>query len=109
MRRPLRFLIHKLDLSEKQATQLVRILDELKTERAQSDVDERRATSSFADAIAGETFDDAAAGAAAKRRGESAQRVADAVHKALREIHGLLEPGQRETFAYLTRSGTIEL
>ena len=34
MRRPLRFLAHKLDLDEKQVTELARILDELKIERA---------------------------------------------------------------------------
>jgi Spy/CpxP family protein refolding chaperone len=109
VRRPLRFLIHKLDLSEKQATQLARIIDELKTERAQSEVDERRTTASFADALAGDTFDDATATAAAKRRAESAERVANAVLEALRQIHALLEPEQREIFAYLTRSGALEL
>jgi len=109
VRRPLRFLIHKLDLSEKQATQLARILDELKTERAQSEVDDRRTTASFADALAGDTFDDATATAAAKRRAESAERVANAVLEALRQIHALLEPEQREIFAYLTRSGALEL
>ena len=33
VRRPLRFLAHKLDLDEKQITALMRILDEVKTER----------------------------------------------------------------------------
>ncbi len=32
VRRPLRFMAHKLDLNEKQITELARILDELKTE-----------------------------------------------------------------------------
>ena len=48
VRRPLRFLRHKLDLDEKQITELVRILDELKTERAQAEVDDRRALAEFA-------------------------------------------------------------
>jgi Spy/CpxP family protein refolding chaperone len=63
----------------------------------------------FADALAGDTFDDATATAAAKRRAESAERVANAVLEALRQIHALLEPEQREIFAYLTRSGALEL
>ena len=42
VRRPLRFLAHKLELDEKQITELARILDELKTERAQAAVDDRR-------------------------------------------------------------------
>jgi hypothetical protein len=29
------------------------------------------------------------------------------VEKALREIHALLDPEQRETFAYLIRSGAL--
>ena len=54
VRRPLRFLAHKLDLDEKQVVQLARILDELKTERAQAAVDDRRTLAEFADALAGD-------------------------------------------------------
>src|SRR5207245_5643235 len=42
VRRPLRFLAHKLDLDEKPVVLLAGILDELKTERAQAAVDDRR-------------------------------------------------------------------
>src|SRR4051794_36730916 len=38
VRRPLRFLAHKLDLTEDQVAELARIIDELKTERAQAEV-----------------------------------------------------------------------
>src|SRR5262249_25403095 len=51
VRRPLRFLAYKLDLNETQVAELARILDELKTERAQVAVDDRRAVSAFADAL----------------------------------------------------------
>jgi Spy/CpxP family protein refolding chaperone len=54
VRRPLRFLAFKLELDESQVTELARILNDLKTERAQAAVDDRRTTSAFADAIAGE-------------------------------------------------------
>ena len=54
VRRPLRFLAHKLDLDEKQVVLLARILDELKTERAQVAVDDRRTLADFADALGGE-------------------------------------------------------
>src|SRR5512142_645500 len=43
VRRPLRFLAYKLELDERQVGELARILDELKTERAQAAVDQRRA------------------------------------------------------------------
>ena len=48
VRRPLRFLAHKLELEEKQVAELARILSDLKTERAQADVYYRRTTSGLA-------------------------------------------------------------
>src|SRR5208283_2006281 len=59
VRRPLRFLAYKLDLDEAQVTELAAILHDLKTERAQADVDHRRTTSALADAVASESFDEA--------------------------------------------------
>jgi Spy/CpxP family protein refolding chaperone len=109
VRRPLRFLSHKLDLNEKQAASLARVLDELKTERAQAAVDDRRTTSAFATAVEGGTFDESAAKAGAERRVESAQRLRDAVVKALGQIHALLDEEQRETFAYLIRTGILSI
>ena len=53
----MRFLAQKLDLDERQIAELARILDELKTELAQAEVDQRRTISSFADALTGDTFD----------------------------------------------------
>jgi hypothetical protein len=90
VRRPLRFLAHKLDLDDRQIGEMARILDELKTERAQAEVDRRRTLSAFADAVSGDTFDAAKAGEGGELRTKSAERVRDAVVKALRQIHGLL-------------------
>lgn len=109
VRRPLRFLAHKLDLSEKQVEALASVLDELKTERAQAAVDHRRSTSAFADAIAGETFDKARADAAATERVKTAERLRDAVSRALEKIHALLEPEQRAKLAYLLKTGTLSI
>jgi Spy/CpxP family protein refolding chaperone len=107
VRRPLRFLAHKLDLDEKQVTGLVRILDELKTERAQAAVDDRRALAEFADAVAGESFDAAKAASAGERRVQSAARVRDTLIRALQEIHALLTPEQRERLSYMLRTGIL--
>jgi Spy/CpxP family protein refolding chaperone len=106
-RRPLRFLAHKLDLDKKQFTELARILDELKTERAQAAVDDRRTLADYADAMSGESFDTAKAGAGASRRAESVARVGSAIVKSLQQIHAILNPAQREQFAYLIRSGFL--
>jgi Spy/CpxP family protein refolding chaperone len=107
VRRPLRFLAHKLDLDEKQITALVRILDDVKTERAQADVDDRRALAEFADAVAGDAFDTAKASSAGERRVQSAARLRDTLARALEEIHALLSPEQRQRLAYMIRSGIL--
>ena len=107
VRRPLRFLAHKLDLDEKQVTTLARILDELKTERAQAAVDDRRSLAEFADAVSGEVFDAAKAASGGDRRVQTATRMREAVVKALGEIHALLNPDQRERFGYMLRTGIL--
>jgi Spy/CpxP family protein refolding chaperone len=109
VRRPLRFLAYKLELDEKQVGELARILSELKTERAQADVDGRRTTAAFADAVAGDNFDQAKADEGGALRVKSAERLRDAVGKALQKIHALLTPEQRATLAYLIRTGVVAL
>jgi Spy/CpxP family protein refolding chaperone len=109
VRRPLRFLAHKLDLGEAQVTELAAILSELKTERAQAAVDLRRTTSALADAVASESFDEAKAKAAAEERVRSDERVQAAVARALGRIHALLRPEQRAKLAYLLRTGALSI
>jgi Spy/CpxP family protein refolding chaperone len=109
VRRPLRFLAHKLDLDEKQVSELAHLLNELKTERAQAAVDHRRTVAGFADVIAGESFDEGKASAVATERVKSAERLRDALVKALGRIHAMLKPEQRARFAYLIRTGALTI
>jgi Spy/CpxP family protein refolding chaperone len=109
VRRPLRFLAHKLELSEEQVGSLAGILDDLKTERAQGAVDHRRTTAAFADAIGGESFDEAKVAEAADARVKSADRLRTAVVKALGRIHKLLDAEQRAKLAYLLRTGALAI
>jgi Spy/CpxP family protein refolding chaperone len=109
VRRPLRYLAHKLDLDEAQIAELAKILDELKTERAQAAVDARRTFSAFADAVAGDTFAEPRAAEGAGIRVQSAQRLRDAVVKALGKLHAVLKPDQRQKLAYLIRTGALSL
>jgi len=109
VRRPLRFLAERLDLSEKQVAEMARLLNELKTERAQAEVDDRRTTAAFADALAGETFDDTKVAEAAAARVRSAERLRDAVVKTLARTHTLLDPEQRQRLAYLIRTGALTI
>jgi len=109
VRRPLRFLAYKLQLEEAQVGELARILDEIKTERAQAAVDHRRAISAFADAIEGEAFDESKANFGAAVRVQSADRLRSAVVTALGRLHKLLDPQQRARLAYLIRTGTLSI
>lgn len=107
VRRPLRFLAHKLDLSDTQVAELAKILSDLKTERAQGAVDQRRTTAGFADAVAEDTFDRAKVEAFAGERVKSQERLRDQIVAALGRIHALLTPDQRKRFAYLLRTGAL--
>ena len=109
VRRPLRFLAHKLDLSEDQVAELARIIDELKTDRAQAEVDHRRAVSAFADAMEGATFGEARAREGGDLRVKTAEQLREAVLKALGRIHALLNDEQRKRLSYLVRTGVVTL
>ncbi|MDP9001444.1 MAG: periplasmic heavy metal sensor [Myxococcota bacterium] len=109
VRRPLRFLAYKLDLDDAQVTELATILNELKTERAQSEVDQRRTTSALADAVAADAFDESKAKSAADDRVKSTERVQASVGRALGRLHTLLRPEQRAKLAYLLRTGALAM
>lgn len=109
VRRPLRFLAYKLGLDERQVGELAMILDGLKVERAQAELDLRRTGSAYADLLAAEAFDEAAAAKVADERVRSAERVQKAVQAAVGKIHGLLDPEQRRRFVYMLRTGLVRL
>src|SRR5205823_1931100 len=79
VRRQLRFLAHKLDLDERQVAELARILDALKTERAEAEADRSRTLSAFAYPLSAEAFDAASAAEGGELRVSSAQRLREAV------------------------------
>jgi Spy/CpxP family protein refolding chaperone len=107
VRRPLRFLAQRLELSQKQVDELAKVLSDLKTERAQVAVDQRRTTAAFADALAEDAFDAAKIEGIANERVKSQERLRDAIVGALRRIHALLTPDQRSRLAYLLRTGAL--
>jgi Spy/CpxP family protein refolding chaperone len=107
VRRPLRFLAWRLELDEEQVTRLATVLNELKTERAQAEVDDRRALALLADASQGESFDAEKAAEAARLRTQSTERLQQKVVESLGRIHALLTGDQRGRLAYLLRTGTL--
>lgn len=109
MRRPLRFLIERLDLSDEQAQQIGRILEIRRLEREQADLDRRKAQARMADLFEADTLDGGALGSAAQERVAASERERDATIEAVQQLHALLTPAQRATFASLVRSGPFEL
>lgn len=107
VRRPLRFLAWKLGLSEPQVEQFAAIINELKTERAQAAVDDRRALTLLADAAQSSPFDAARAAEAGTLRNRSQERLNQQVSAALERMHALLDEEQRGRLAYLLRTGTL--
>jgi Spy/CpxP family protein refolding chaperone len=109
VRRPLRFLAWKLGLDEAQVAGLADVLSALKTERAQSEVDQRRTLGAYADAVSGDTFDSAKADEAVTERVKSGERLEREVRRAVERIHALLTADQRARLAYLIRTGAVML
>ena len=107
VRRPLRFLAWKLELNEPQVAKFAAIINELKTERAQAAVDDRRALTLLAEAVSGEAYDSAKAAEATRLRQESAARLQKRVSDSLAAMHAELDPEQRARLAYLLQTGTL--
>jgi Spy/CpxP family protein refolding chaperone len=106
-RRPLRFLSHRLGLDDKQTAKLAKLLERLKIERAQKDVDDRRVMAALADAVEAEAFDREAAEEAAALTVAATKRVREVGIEVLADLHAMLDPEQREALAYLIRSGEL--
>ena len=108
VRRPLRFLAWKLGLEDKQVAELAKLLADIKTERAQAEVDARRAAAMLADLAASADFDQAKAKEVADLRVRSAERIRDELVKMLARLHAILDAEQRERLAYLIRTGALQ-
>ncbi len=109
VRRPLRFLARRLDLSDEQLEDAARILERLKIERAQAAVDLRRTAADLADALDGNEFNTERAGSASQTRVDTARRVQEALTTALRELHEVLDSDQRAQLATLIRRGELRI
>ena len=107
VRRPLRFLAWKLELEEKQVAELAKIIDELKTERAQSAVDLRRSTAALADSFESTPLDENRLKDITTARAKANERLQEVISQALIRIHALLDEEQRKRFGYMLRMGVI--
>lgn len=109
VRRPLRYLGYHLDLDESQMRRVAAILNGLKTEREQAELDERRTVAAVADLMTGEAPLPEELKAALAPRLDSAERLQREVQRAIQALYEALDADQRELFADLLRSGTISI
>jgi len=109
VRRPLRHLAWKLNLTEAQIRDVVDVLDKLKTAYTQARLDRDRSTSEIAAVFAGSAFDSERAGAALSMRTRASEALNQELLAAMQRIFELLNEDQRSDFAYLLRSGAFVL
>ncbi len=113
VRRPLRYLRYHLDLDDSQSRRMAAVLNRLKLEREQAQVDEKRSVQAVAGLLSEAVTDRAALQDALKEalspRVTTAQHLQAEVARALQEICEILDDDQRNQFADLVASGAIAL
>jgi len=109
VRRPLRHLAWKLNLTEAQVRDVVDVLDRLKTAYNQARLDQDRSTSEIAAVFAASAFDADKVGSALSMRTRATDALNQELLTATRRIFDLLNEDQRRDFAYLLRSGAFVL
>lgn len=108
-RRPLRFLIERLSLDDSQASELSKILTDLRLEREQAELDRKRARGSLADQLESDQLDGQKLREAAEVRVQAAGRERDATVTAIERLHAMLQPEQRAKLAMIVRTGPFAL
>ena len=109
VRRPLRYLSYQLDLDEQQRRRIAAVLDRLKMEREQGKLDEKKTVSELASLVTNENVSVDELRKTLEPRVKSSENLQIAIAKAVQEIVEVLDPDQREEFAYLLRSGVLNL
>ena len=109
VRRPLRHLAWKLNLSETQVRDIVDVLDRLKTAYNQARLDQDRSTSEVAAVFSATEFNSERVSSALSTRTRATEVLNQELLGAVRRIFELLNEEQRREFAYLLRSGAFVL
>jgi hypothetical protein len=116
VRRPLRYLSYQLDLDESQRRQVAAALDSVKIEREQMALDEKKMVSELADLVHDGGPEDAenklstdALKETLAARVRSNEQLQKRIAKALKQIVEVLDPDQRQEFAYLIRTGDFRV
>lgn len=111
VRRPLRYLAHRLDLDESQVRRMASVLNQLKTEREQATLDEKRTVSALAKLMADSetlpTLEEVRQVLAPRL--ESTDKLNGEIAKAVVSISDFLDDDQRDEFVSLLLTGAISL
>ncbi len=109
VRRPLRYLVHKLDLDESQTRKMAGVLNQLKTEREQAELDEKRTVAAMAHLLEEGTPSLDEVRVALSGRVKSAEHLREETAKALVAISNFLDDDQRDEFVNLLLTGSVSL
>lgn len=109
VRRPLRYLSHHLDLDESQTRRMASVLNQLKTEKEQAELDEKRTVGALAELLEAGTPTLEEAREVLASRVTSAEQLREETAKAVVQICDFLDDDQREEFINLMLTGSVSL
>ena len=109
VRRPLRYHSYHLELDESQTRRMARVLNQLKTERDQAALDEKRTVASVAVLLENGTPTLDEVREALQGRVASAEQLREETAKAVVAISDFLDQDQREEFINLLLTGSVTL
>ncbi len=107
VRRPLRYLAHRLDLDDSQTRKMASILNQLKTEREQAELDEKRTVAGMANLLADGTPTLDEIREVLSGRVKSAEHLQEETAKAVVAISNFLDDDQRDEFVSLLLTGAV--
>ena len=107
VRRPLRYLAHNLELDEHQVRRMATVLNQLKTEREQAALDEKRTVAGIAALMAEGTPTLEECRTELKGRTRATEQLNEETSKAIVAICELLDDDQRAEFVDLLLTGAF--
>ncbi|MEM9621975.1 MAG: hypothetical protein AAF993_10025 [Pseudomonadota bacterium] len=109
VRRPLRYLRYHLDLDDSQSRRMAAVLNRLKLEREQTQIDEKRSVQKVAALLLEDDTQLEELKTALHPRVKSAEHLQSEVAQALQEVMTVLDADQRTRFADMIATGAFTL
>lgn len=103
----LRMLYARLDTTPGQEREIRAAIEELRDRAKDAKSGMLETRESLGKSVAGETFDDAAFEAVSARVDATSEKMKDALSSALKRVHAVLDPKQRERLAELVSKGAF--